>query len=88
MWIDNEYVLFWTAPKAKSWDDEAVKYVVYRFAAGEAINTDDPSKIMAITNQTFMTLPYQDGKNKWVYVVTALDRLQNESKAVKKKVKL
>ena len=88
MWIDNEYVLFWTAPKAKSWDDEAVKYVVYRFAAGEAINTDDPSKIMAITNQTFMTLPYKDGKEKWVYVVTALDRLQNESKAVKKKVKL
>ena len=88
MWIDGDYVLFWTAPKYKSWDDEAVKYVVYRFAPGETVNTDDPSKIFAITNQTFVTLPYKNGKEKWVYVVTALDRLQNESKAVKKKIKL
>ena len=88
MWIDDDYVLFWTAPKYKSWDDEAVKYVVYRFAPGETVNTDDPSKIFAITNQTFVTLPYKNGKEKWVYVVTALDRLQNESKAVKKKIKL
>jgi hypothetical protein len=31
MWIDNDYVLFWTRAKSKSWDDEIVKYVVYRF---------------------------------------------------------
>ena len=86
--IDNDYVLFWTAPKSSDWRDEAVKYVVYRFAKGETINTDDPSKIVGITNQTFMTLPYKNGREKWVYVVTALDRLQNESKPVKKKIKL
>ena len=88
MWIDDDYVLFWTAPKAKSWGDEAVKYVVYRFAPNEDVHTDDPSKIIAITTQTFLQLPYQNGSEKWVYAVTALDRLQNESKIVKKKIKL
>ena len=88
MWMGDDYVLFWTAPKAKSWDDEAVKYVVYRFKKNESIDTDDPSKIFAITDQPFVKLPYQNGKEKWVYVVTALDRLQNESKIVKKKIKL
>ncbi len=88
IWTSDGYVLFWTAPKGDNWDDQAVKYVVYRFGAKEKIATNDPSKICAITTQPFYKLPYVDGKEKWVYVVTALDRLQNESKAVKKKVKL
>lgn len=88
MWIDSDYVLFWTAPAAKSWDDETVKYVVYRFAKGEKVNIDDPSKIVAITNETFYKLPFVQGKEKWTYVVTALDRLQNESKIAKKNIKL
>ena len=88
IWIDGDYVLFWTAPTAKNWDDEAVKYVVYRFAPGEKVDVNDPSKIMTITNDTFYKLPYENGKEKWIYVVTALDRLQNESKMVKKKIKL
>ena len=41
-----------------------------------------------ITDQTCIKLPYTAGKEKFVYVVTALDRLQNESKPVKVKVKL
>ena len=36
----------------------------------------------------FYPLPYNDGKTKYQYVVTALDRLHNESKGTKKKVKL
>lgn len=88
VWTSDGYVLFWTAPKGKGWRDEAVKYVVYRFDAKDKVNTNDASKIIAITPQTFLQLPYADGKNKYTYVVTALDRLQNESKAVKKKVKL
>ena len=52
------------------------------------MNLNDPSKIVAITRNTFLELPYEDGKVKYQYVVTALDRLHNESKAVKKKVKL
>ena len=88
MWMSDGYVLFWTAPKGKGWQDEAVKYVVYRFGAKEKVNTDDATKIIAITTQPFLKLPYDCGKTKYTYVVTALDRLQNESKSVKKKVKL
>jgi len=88
VWTSDGYVLFWTAPKGKGWKDEAVKYVVYRFGAKDKVNTADPSKIVAITAQPFLKLPYEDGKMKYTYVVTALDRLQNESKGVKKKVKL
>ena len=88
VWTSDGYVLFWTAPKGKGWKDEAVKYVVYRFGGKDKVNTADPSKIVAITTQTFLKLPYDNGKAKYTYIVTALDRLQNESKGVKKKVKL
>ena len=88
VWTADGYVLFWTAPKGEGWNDKAVKYVVYRFKNGENINTEDPSKIVCVTENTFYTLPYQDGKTKYTYAVTALDRMQNESKVVKKKVKL
>ena len=84
----NDYVLFWTAPKGKKWSDVAVQYVVYRFADKEKINLDDPSHIMAITSDPFLKLPYATGKQRYTYVVTALDRLHNESKPVKKKLKL
>ena len=65
-----------------------MKYVIYRFAKGEKVNTDDASKIVAITDQFFYKLPYEDGKEKFTYVVTALNRIQNESKPAKKAVKL
>ena len=87
-WMDKDYVLFWTAPKGKNWQNTATRYVVYRFAKGEKVNTDDATKIVAITTNTFHLLPYNDGKQKYTYVVTALNRLQNESKARKKTVKL
>ena len=88
VWTADGYILFWTAPKGTDWQDEAKKYVVYRFGKGESVDINDPSKIMAITQTPYYKLPYEDGKQKFTYVVTALNRLQNESKAVKKKVKL
>ena len=88
VWTEDGYILFWTAPKGKDWKDTAVKYVVYCFAKGEKVNTGDASKIVAVTTQPFYKLPYNKGKEKYTYVVSALNRLQNESKAVKKKVKL
>ena len=88
VWTNDGYVLFWTAPKAKSWSDEATRYAVYRFAKGEKVNTDDPSHIIAVTSSTWLKLPYVNGSQKYTYVVTALDRLQNESKGAKKKLKL
>lgn len=88
VWTEDGYMLFWTAPKAKDEMDRAVQYVVYRFDDKEKVNIDDASHIVAVTRNNFYKLPYKDGKNKYRYVVTALDRLHNESKSVSKKVKL
>ena len=79
--IEGQQVLFWTAPSGRGWKDAAVKYVVYRFADGETVSTNDASKIVAVTTDTYYELPA--GAARGTYVVTALDRLQNESKPVK-----
>lgn len=87
-WTADGYILFWKAPKGNGWKDEARKYVVYCFAQGQKVNLDDASCIVAITENTFYKLPYIDGQSRYTYVVTALDRMSNESKAKKKKLKL
>lgn len=88
VWTEDGYILFWTEPKAKTEMDKAVQYVIYRFNNKEKVDLHDPSHIVAITRDNFYKLPYESGDVKYQYVVTALDRLHNESKAVKKKVKL
>jgi hypothetical protein len=84
--INGQRVLCWTEPKAKKWGDIADKYVIYCFDKGETINLDDASKIMAVTSQTYYELPAL-APGKYVFVVTALDRIQNESSGKKIKVK-
>ena len=88
VWTNEGYILFWTAPKGKNWQTTAVRYVVYQFAKGEKVDINDASKIVAITSNTFWKLPYKDGKTKYTYAVTALNRLQNESKVRKKTIRL
>ena len=88
LWMPEGFYLFWMAPKAKKPLDEAVQYVVYRFAKNEKVNIDDAAHIVAVTTNTCIQLPFATGKEKYTYVVTALDRAKNESKAVKKTVKL
>lgn len=88
IWTSDGYVLFWEAPKSRSFKNAAQKYVVYRFNKGESINIEDPTHIVAITPNTWYNLPYENGKQKFVYVVTALDRMSNESAKVKKNIKL
>ena len=88
VWTEDGYILFWTAPKYKEEMNRAVQYVVYRYTSKEKVNLNDPSHIVAITRDTYYKLPYENGKTKYRYVVTALDRLQNESKAYSKKIKL
>ena len=81
-------VLFWTKPKGEGWKDEARQYVVYRFEGNEKHDLQDASHIVAVTADTFFRLPYVDGRRKYVYYVTALDRMSNESKPAKRKAKL
>ena len=82
-------VLVWIhggkAPKSVM--DEPYSYVVYRFAKGEKVNTADPSKIVHITRQCYYELP-AGTRGEHTYVVTVLDRMQNESDGVKCKVEL
>ena len=63
------------------------RFVVYRFAKGEKVNIDNPMAIVAIQSQPFYRLP-AGTKGEYTYVVTVLDRMQNESKGVKCKVNL
>lgn len=87
--IDGKPVLFWKKPKGKGWKNEAVRYVVYRFSDGERVNTDDPSKIVAVTTDEFYEIPVRDIEpgHKIRFAVTALDRMSNESKPKDKKIK-
>lgn len=84
MEIDGKKILFWTAPKGKGWQNEAVKYVVYRFDASEKADISKSSNIVAITTDTFYEIADNEGG---VYAVTALDRMSNESKPKKKRIK-
>lgn len=61
---------------------QTVRYVIYRFDEKEAVNLNDPSKIVAMVPQmpdpVWLDPKYVHGDH-YVYFVTALDRLQNES---------
>ncbi len=86
-WTPDGPFLFWKTAKSKKWDDETNRYVVYRFEEGEKVNLDNASKILAVSYDSSFKLPYVKEK-KYTYVVTALDRVGNESKGKKKKVRL
>ena len=88
VWTADGYILFWTPPTAKTWGDVTNRYVIYRFDDGEAVDLNSTRHIVKITYDTMYKLPYEDGKTKYTYVVTALDRVGNESEGVKKKIKL
>ena len=88
VWTNDGYILFWKEPQHTSWKDKAVKYVVYQFDVKEPINIEDPTHIVGITENPWFKLPYENGKTRYMYVVTALNRLSNEGEYVKKKIKL
>ncbi len=87
-WMPDGFYLFWSAPKSKTVMNAARSYVVYRFEEKEKVRLDNPAKIVAITDNQLLKLPYENGSTKYTYVITALDRLHNESKPIKIKVKL
>ena len=86
---NGDKVLVWLLGKNASKDamDAPHRYVVYCFANGERVKLDRPENIIAITSRPYLKLPKElDGK--CTFVVTVLDRMQNESKGYKCKVKL
>ena len=87
-WTAQGYMLHWQAEQSKTNPELASYFVIYRFENKEPVNLDDPSKIVAVTRETNYLLPYDDGKRKYRYVVTAVDRFHNENQGKSKKVKL
>lgn len=81
-------LLTWMAPKGNGWKDEAVKYVVYQFKPGESVDISDPSHIVSLTTHQSLETVKPAESGKYIYVVTALDRMSNESEIAKKKVKV
>lgn len=62
--------------------DKAYGYVVYRFMQGERINVENPERIIQITfnsTETSFLDNAVSANHNYVYVVTTLDRLKNES---------
>lgn len=88
LWTPEGPVLVWLERRTTDPMQQQRQYVVYRFAPGEKKDLDDASHIVAVTADPFIKLPYRDGKTKYRYYVTALDRLQNESKAKSETVRL
>ncbi len=88
-WTAEGPVLTWKAPKvkAKKWGDVVNRFAVYRFEKGADLNVNDVAALQAVTYAEHFKLPYVKDK-KYVYVVTALDRVGNESKGKKIKVNL
>ena len=82
---DSLVILKWDKPLPASDGDTAYKYVIYRFDYPQQVNLDDAWHILKIQggNETAYT-DTTIGKSKlqYTYVVTALDRLSNESKPV------
>ena len=60
------------APKGKTGD--VVKYAIYRFDSRDEIDIDKPGALVAITGK-----PSFRAKEEGVYVITAIDRVNNES---------
>lgn len=73
--------LSWSPPVKASDGDTAYYYVIYRFNKGEAIQTENSRAILAFHRPK--EAGYWDKsverKKRYVYVVTATDRLHNES---------
>lgn len=61
--------------------DKNMRYAVYRFRKNETIDLDNSARIIAVQNEHKYVDRDATDKKEYIYVVTALDRLWNESPA-------
>ncbi len=71
-------LLYW---KSSQNVKDVVGYVIYRFGKDEVIDIENPSHIIAVHRQEKTVFIDQNlqGNGEYVYVITALDRANNES---------
>ena len=87
-YTEAAHLLVWDRDGEKGDPLAGTYFVVYRFAQGQSENLEDARNIVGITRDTKYPLPYEGGKKKYKYVVTAVDAFHNESKGVAKKLSL
>ena len=87
-WTADGYMLHWKAEQSPTNPELASYFVVYRFEDKEPIDLSNPAKIVKITRNTRYLMPYDNGKKKYRYIVTAVDRFHNENTGKSIKVKL
>lgn len=85
-YTNDTHFLSWTSDKNPQNPETAQYYVIYRFRKGEKVHLERAENIVAVTPDNFYSLPYEGGKNRYTYLVTALDGFKNESKGTKIKV--
>ncbi|MFQ6618158.1 MAG: glycoside hydrolase family 10 protein, partial [Fidelibacterota bacterium] len=78
--VEGKIILSWSPPSAASDGDTAAYYNIYR-AANRPINGDEWSDLRAITtsDDTVYTDSRVESGNTYHYIVTALDKADNES---------
>jgi hypothetical protein len=79
--VNNKVELKWVTPLPAKDKEPVYGYVIYRFDGDEKVNFEDPKYILHIKYDdatSFRDETVQKGKT-YLYVVTALDRLKNES---------
>ena len=81
VYTETSHFLQWEKDGKSNSPESARYFVVYRFKIGHRFNVEDPSNIVAITNNMKYELPFEGGKQKYNYVVTSVDAFHNESKA-------
>lgn len=88
-WLDKkapEAPVLRTAGRKIQWDavpvgiQDRITYAVYRFKQGEKQDLEDPEHLVSLQSHTEYTESSGSGHDSYLYVVTALDRLWNESK--------
>ena len=79
----TDVTLRWTKPTAATDGETARYYVVYRFLVGETINLNKATAIryISVSDTTTSFTDVFANPSAFVYVVTAVDRLHNESVA-------
>ena len=88
VYTEDMHFLAWDRENDPTNPEKAKNYVVYRFRDGEKVDIRRAENIVKVTPDNFYLFPYEGGKKKYTYVVTALDAFNNESGAKKIKIKL
>jgi uncharacterized lipoprotein YddW (UPF0748 family) len=81
--LTNGLGLFWEKPDPAADGERATYYVIYRFAQDEKTTAHDPRKIVGLCfeGEKFVDTTVAAGQ-RYVYYVTAVDRLHNEGRPV------